>query len=162
MIAMIKNLPFICVLAAICVLLSGCAATPQASRQDDAAAKQFESAPGAAIVYLYRADGPVAFDSSTTLWLDRRLVGELMPATYFRVSVRPGKNLLTAYANDSGRLEFETRSGEIYFVAVFVRGESGASRSEFRRVAPEAGRAQIERCCTLLDTWTPGQNRIPL
>ena len=89
-------------LAVISMLLGGCAATPQASLQDDAAAKQFESAPGTAIVYLYRADYPsnVGFP---VLWLDNRLIGELTPASYFRVSVRPGKNLLTAYAGSNSK-----------------------------------------------------------
>lgn len=140
------------------LLLGGCAATPEASVQDDRDAKRFESAPGAAIVYLYRADGGVGSGNST-LWLDNRLVGEILPATYYRVSVRPGKNLLTAFAGDNGRLEFETRSGEVYYVAVTLRGENGAGGSHFQRVAPEVGRAQIERCCNLLDTWKPGQNR---
>jgi hypothetical protein len=145
-------------LAVVCLLLGGCAATPEASRTDDAAAKRFDSAPGAAIVYLYRADGP---DNRgyTTLWLDGRLVGEILPATYFRVSVRPGKNLLTGFAGDTGRLEFDTQGNEVYFVAIAVRGEYGEGTSTFRRVSPEVGRAQIERCCTLLETWKPGQNR---
>jgi hypothetical protein len=141
------------------LLLGGCAATPEASLQDDASAKRFDSVPGAAIVYLYRNDGP---DNRgfTTLWLDGRLVGEILPSSYYRVSVRPGRNLLTAFGGDAGRLEFETRGDEVYFVAVSVRGEYGDSRSEFRRVAPAVGRAQIERCCRLLETWKPGQNRI--
>jgi hypothetical protein len=110
------------------LLLTGCTATPEASRDSDADAKRFDSAPGSAIVYLYRADSP---DNRgfTTLWLDGRLIGEITPASYFRVSVRPGKNALTAYAGDNGRLEFETRSDGVYYV---------------------------------LDTWKPGQTRIPL
>ena len=148
-------------LAVISMLLGGCAATPQASLQDDAAAKQFESTPSTAIVYLYRADYPsnVGFP---VLWLDNRLIGELTPASYFRVSVRPGKNLLTAYAGDNGRLEFETRSGEVYFVAITSHGDGSSSSSAFRSVTPDVGRAQIQKCCALLDTWKPGQTRMPL
>ena len=146
---------------AVAGLLAGCAATPEASPQDDAAAKRFESAPNAAIVYLYRGDSP-SNRGLTTLWLDNRLIGELPPASYFRVSVRPGKNLLTAYAGDNARLELDTRSGEVYFVAISIRGFDAASGSEFRQVTPAIGRTQIERCCTLIETWKPGQNRIPL
>jgi hypothetical protein len=142
-------------------LLGGCAATPEASPQDDAEAKRFDSAPGAAIVYLYRADAPSGRGSST-LWLDDRLIGESLPYTYFRTSVRPGKNLLTAFAGDAGRLAFETSGGEVYFIAIIVRGDDGASGSVFRLVSPDVGRAQIVRCCTLLETWKPGQKRMPL
>jgi hypothetical protein len=148
-------------LIAACLLLCSCTATPEASRQDDAVAKRFDAVPGAAIVYLYRADGP-GNRGFTTLWLDSRLVGEILPATYYRVSVRPGKNLLTAFAGDSGRLEFETRSDEVYFVAISVRDNEGTMGSTFRTVTPEVGRAQIERCCSLLETWKPGQSRFPL
>ena len=149
------------VLAACLLLLAGCSATPEASRDSDAYAKRFESAPGSAIVYLYRADGP---DNRgfTTLWLDGRLIGELTPASYFRVSVRPGKNALTAYAGDNGRLDFETRSDGVYYVAISVRGGYAAQGSSFSLVPPEVGRAQIMRCCSLLETWKPGQNRAPL
>jgi hypothetical protein len=147
-------------IATCAVLMAGCAATPEASREDDAQAKRFESAPGAAIVYLYRADTPAR--GISTLWLDGRLVGESLPATYFRTSVRPGKNLLSAYAGDPGRLEFETRSGEVYFVAITVLADDALGSSRFRVVTRETGIAQINRCCTLLQTWKPGQNRIPL
>jgi hypothetical protein len=148
-------------IALACALLGGCAATPEASRQDDAEAKRFDSAPGAAIVYLYRADAPGG-RANTTLWLDGRLIGESLPYTYFRASVRPGKNLLSAFAGDPGRLEFETRGGEVYFVAISVRGDDGGGISDFRLVSPDVGRAQIVRCCTLLDAWKPGQTRMPL
>jgi hypothetical protein len=148
-------------LAVACLLLAGCAATPEASRMDDATAKQFESAPGAAIVYLYRADVASGITTST-LWLDGRLIGESLPKTYFRVSVRPGKNLLTAYAADTGRLEFETQRGEVYYIAIVVNGVEDTFTSSFRQVPAEVARAQILRCCTLLESWRPGQIRWPL
>ena len=143
------------------LILAGCSATPEASRDSDADAKRFDSAPGSAIVYLYRADGP---DNRgfTTLWLDGRLIGEITPASYFRVSVRPGTNSLPAYAGDNGRLDFETRSDGVYFVAISVRGGYGAQGSTFSLVAPDVARAQILRCCSLLETWKPGQTRVPL
>ena len=147
------------VLAAACVL-AGCMATPEASREDDAAAKQFEAAPASAIVYLYRADFPSG-RASTALWLDGRLIGELVPAAYFRVAVRPGRNVLTAAGSDMGRLALDTRSNEVYFVAIDVPGDQGTQSSHFRLVTPATGRAQIEYCCHLLETWKPGQNRIP-
>ena len=67
-------------LAIACLLLGGCTATPEASPRDDAAAKRFDSVPGFAVVYLYRADSPDT-RGFTTLWLDGRLVGESVPAS---------------------------------------------------------------------------------
>jgi hypothetical protein len=141
--------------------LGGCASTPEASLQDDAAAKRFESAPRAAIIYLYRADNPGR--GVSTIWVDDRPVGQTLPATYFRVAVRPGHNRIAAFASDPGRLEIETRGDGVYFVAMHVGGEAESSPNTiFRSVPPEAGQAAILRCCTMLETWRPGQWRLPL
>ena len=141
-------------------LLGGCAATPEASRETDAGAKRFESAPRAAIIYLYRADTPS--DTTSTIWIDDRVVGQSLPATYFRVAVRPGHNRITAFAPDQGWLEIDTRDGGVFFVAMQVGGNADTtSDTVFRSVPPETGKAHILRCCTLLETWRAGQSRIP-
>ncbi len=148
------------VLIPLLALLAGCAATPEASLQDDAEAKRFDSAPRAAIVYLYRADTPGS--TTSTLWVDDRIVGQTLPATYFRVAVRPGRNRIAAFAPDHGRLEIDTREGGVFFVAMQVGGDLDApGNTLFRSVPPEAGKAEILRCCTMLETWRPGQRRMP-
>jgi hypothetical protein len=157
---MINHFKSVLKLALACALLGGCMATPEATPADDASAKLFESAPGAAIVYLYRADPPGT--SVVDLWMDGRPVGESLPGTYFRVPVRPGKNLITAGTADAGRLELTTLGGEVYFVAISNTAIDGGFGSQFKMVPPESGRAAILRCCNRLDTWKPGQNRVPL
>jgi hypothetical protein len=139
------------------LLCSACASTPEGSALDDAAAKRFEPAPRAAIVYLYRDDGPS--DGVTTLWVDGRLIGQSLHNTYFRAAVRPGHNVISASGHDIGRLEIDTRDNDVYFVAVDVRGKEGASRTVFRAVAPDSAKASITKCCSLLETWRPGQWR---
>lgn len=147
-------------LVLLLALLGGCAATPEAPPATDAEAKRFESAPRAAIVYLYRADHPSS--ATSTLWIDDRLVGQSLPATYFRVAVRPGRNRIAAFAPDQGRLEIDTRAGSVFFVAMYVGGDAEVpGDTVFRSVPPDAGRAAILRCCTLLETWRPGQRRMP-
>lgn len=147
-------------LVLLLAFLGGCASTPEAPLQDDAAAKRFESAPRAAIVYLYRADASGSAGIST-IWVDDRLVGQTLPATYFRFAVRPGHNRIAAFAGDQGRLEIDTREGGVYFVAMHVGGEGESSpNTVFRVVSPDAGKAAILRCCTLLETWRPGQRRL--
>ena len=154
----LKTTPALVMLLAF---LGGCASTPEASLQDDATAKRFESAPRAAIIYLYRADGPGR--GVSTIWVDGRIVGQTLPATYFRIAVRPGHNHIAAFASDQGRLEIETREGGVYFVAMHVGGEAESSpHTVFRSVPPEAGQVAILRCCALLETWRPGQWRLPL
>ena len=150
-------LKIISALVLLPAFLGGCATTPEAPPSSDAEAKRFESAPRAAIVYLYRADlrGGVA-----TLWVDNRLVGQTVAATYFRVAMRPGHNRIAASGSDLGRLEIDTQAEGVYFVAMQVLGEAeGSSTTIFRSVTPEVGKAAILRCCTMLETWRPGQSR---
>jgi hypothetical protein len=148
-------------LVLLLALLGGCAATPEAPPASDAEAKHFESAPRAAIIYLYREDNPSRGVSA--IWVDGRPVGQTLPATYFRVAVRPGHNRITAFASDPGWLEIETREGGVYFVALRVAGEAESSPSTtFRIVPPAVGKTEILRCCTMLETWRPGQWRLPL
>lgn len=159
---MIRTLRVTPALVLLLALLGACASTPQAPPQTDAEAKRFESAPRAAIIYLYRADTPGG-SGTPTIWIDGRIVGQTLPATYFRVPVRPGRNRISAYAGDQGRLEIETRAGGIYFVSMRVAGtDETASNTLFREVALEAGKAEIVRCCTMLEAWRPGQWRAPL
>jgi hypothetical protein len=149
-------------LVLLLAFLGACASTPESSPQSDAEAKRFESAPRAAIIYLYRADTPGS-SATSTIWLDGRIVGQTLPATYFRVPVRPGRNRISAYAGDQGQLEIETREGGIYFVSMRVAGtDETAPNTLFRSVALEVGKAEIMRCCTMLEGWRPGQWRSPL
>ena len=140
-------------------LLAGCAATPEASLSSDADAKRFDSAPNAGIVYIYRPIG--AGHGVSTIWVNGRLVGETLPQTFFRVPVRPGRTRISASAGDTGRLEIDTQVDGVYFVETQVAGESQSESSTvFRRVAPEAGKAAIAKCCRMLETWRPGQQRL--
>ena len=102
-------------------LIGGCSTTPEASRASDADAKRFESVPRAAIIYVYRPDirGGVS-----TVWVDGRLVGQTVSGTYFRVPVRPGRNVIATSGGDMGRIEINTREESVYFVEMQVRGDS--------------------------------------
>ena len=141
------------------LLCAGCAATPEATPGSDADAKRFESAVNAAIIYLYRPPVPGGRGAST-IWVDGKLIGETLPTTYFRVAVRPGRNRITASGHDTGRLEIDTQADGVYFVEMQVLGETqGDSNTIFRSVAPDAGKAAILRCCSMLETWRPGQSR---
>ena len=132
--------------------LAGCASTPQATVARDAEAKQFIARPDTATFYIYRPDrSPAGVDS--VLYLDGRLIGATLPATDFRVDLRPGTHLLRGYGHDNGSLRVEARPGEPVFVALTVM--DGDSR--FTRVDAETGKRDILRCCALMENWTPGQ-----
>ncbi len=146
----------ICILLA---LIAGCASTPQASLTTDSDAKRFDSAPNAALIYIYRPIG--GGPGVSTIWLDGRLVGESLPQSFFRVAARPGRNRITTSGNDLGRLEFDTHADGVYFVEARVQGESQSeASSSFRLVTPDTGKAAIVGCCRMLEAWRPGQPRL--
>ena len=135
--------------------LSGCASTPQASRERDAEAKEFNARPDATTIYVYRDDfaAEELSSQSPVLYVDGRLIGATLPGTFFRFTVRAGEHLLHGYGYDQGTLTLDTRSGEIYFVSLQATG----GNSHFSTVAPDTGKQDILRCCSLLENWAPGQ-----
>jgi hypothetical protein len=140
-------------------ILAGCASTPFASKATEADAKRFESAPNAAIIYLYRPPAPGG-GAASTIWVDGRLLGQTLQNTFFRLPARPGRNLITVSGPDAGRLEIDTKADGVYFVEIQVLGESQSGTSTiFRSVAPETGKAAILSCCRMLEAWRPGQSR---
>jgi hypothetical protein len=138
-------------LSAFCVLVTACASTPQASRERDAQAKEFNTHPGTAALYVYRTD--IAFDEESVLYVGGRLIGSTLPGTYFRIDLRPGEHRLRGIGVDNGSLIIEVRPGALYFVSLRVVG----GQSHFERVADAIARQSIQACCALLENWSPGQ-----
>ena len=140
---------------AAALALSACTSTPEASAGRDAEAKQFIAHPATAALYVYRTDFVTEemMSSHSVLWLDGRLIGSTLPRTYFRIDARPGRRVLHGDGPDTGRLAVDVQAGEIYFVSLNAQG--GTSR--FALMKPDAGKREILRCCTLLESWTPGQ-----
>jgi len=143
------------ILAAAVLVLGGCASTPQATPERDAEAKQFVARPDSATIYVYRDDF-VTLDQATddtVLYVGSRLIGAILPTTFFRIDVHAGEHLLHGYAYDQGSLKLDTRMGEIHFVS--LQSTSGTSR--FTQVKPETGKRDILRCCALMENWAPEQ-----
>ena len=140
------------ILTCALALLAGCASTPQATRERDAAAKEFVAHPATAAVYVYRdALDPPGTDS--LLFADRRLIGSTLPGGFFRIDLNPGKRVLRGLGYDQGALELDLHPGEIYFVS--LRVVEGTSYF-VARPAP-IGRVELLACCVLLENWAPGQ-----
>src|SRR5262245_32820978 len=87
-------LRLVCVIAAA-LIVAGCTSVPQASEARDAEAKQFNTHPATAAVYVYRIDfGYSADPAESTLWMDRRLIGATLPRAFFRIEASPGRRVL--------------------------------------------------------------------
>lgn len=142
-----------CAIAAALVV-AGCTSVPQASAERDADAKQFDTHPATAAIYVYRADfGNYHGDADSVLWLDTRLIGSTLPRSFFRLDARPGRRVLHGDGHDSGKLAIDTKAGEIYFVSLSVLG----GISHFEQVPPETAKREILRCCAMMENWAPGQ-----
>jgi hypothetical protein len=135
------------------ILMAGCASVPQGSRERDAEAKQYLTHPNAATIYVYRNDPTGVLREESVLYLDGRIIGATLPGGYFRIDTLPGDRVLHGYGYDQGWLKVSVRSDEITFVSLNVT--RGTSR--FERVSPETGKRELERCCVLMEKWTPGQ-----
>lgn len=146
------NIRILGILVLLLAGLGGCASTPQAGRQEDAAAKQFHSEPATSVIYVYRADMH-SDEEDTDLYVDGRLIGATLPGSYFRVDVNPGVHRLNGMGPDQGSLTLETRPGQVYFVNLSVL----AGNSYFSTVAPKIAQASLISCCDLLENWAPGQ-----
>jgi hypothetical protein len=140
------------VLALAGVLLSGCASTPEASRDRDALAKQFLTHPSAATIYVYRSPFN-HLDADTVLYVDGRIIGATRPGAYFRLDVNPGRHVLHGNGIDLGEFELQTRPGLVYFVSHTVNG----GHSQYRLVPDRVGQQDVVACCALLENWWPGQ-----
>jgi hypothetical protein len=135
-------------------VLGGCASVPQASDARDAEAKQFNTHPGSAAIYVYRSDfGYDSTPAESTLWMDNRLIGSTLPRTFFRLEARPGRRVLHGDGHDSGQLALDVKADELYFVSLNVSG--GVSR--FVLVSAETGKLDVLRCCAMMENWAPGQ-----
>lgn len=133
-------------------LLGGCASTPQASLDADAAAKEFQTHPSASTIYVYRSEFN-HHEWDTVLYLSGRLVGATLPGAFFRIDTVPGRHTLHGAGPDAGQLMVETRPGQIYFVSLIVM----AGNSYFDYVSETVGRDSVRACCVLYENWQPGQ-----
>lgn len=149
----------IAILSAL-LLCAACASTPEATPERDAEAKRFEPVTRDAVIYVYRPDmsGTAA---TATLYANGRIIGASIPGTYFRIIVLPGRTLLDTFPPDAGRIEVETRGNDVVFIEMRTHGgDEGTPNTHFRRMPPEAAKAAILDCCTMLEVWRSNQPRL--
>ena len=145
-------------LAAVCILLAGCAATPESSKEADAYAKRFEPQKGAAVIYLYR-DDRFGQQNQVTATIDGRVIGQVLPTTFFRMVEFPGQHVVAVSGPSNAGVTLQTQDGGIYFVVMQVTGDD-ADNVQMRQVAPLQGERDIMGCCDRMENWRRGQQRL--
>ena len=138
--------------AALPLIVASCASTPQASPEQDAAAKQFVSHPAAATIYVYRSEFN-HLERDSVLYIDGRLVGQTLPGAFFRIDTVPGRHVLHGIGADVGLLSMNVRPGQVYFVSADVI----AGHTRFQLVPDRLAKERVTACCALLENWAPGQ-----
>jgi hypothetical protein len=146
----------------LCALLlcAACASTPEATPERDAEAKRFEPVTRDSVIYIYRPDTPGKTEA-IALYVNRRVLGSSLPGTFFRVIVLPGPTVIETFPADGGYIEVETQGNDVTFVE--MRDYGGLDNNpmvHLRRMPPEAAKAAILECCSMLETWRPGQPRL--
>src|SRR2546423_9616925 len=111
----------------VATALTACTSTPQAPLERDADAKQFQTHPSAATIYVFRSQFNY-LDSNSVLYIDGRLIGATLPGAYFRVDTVPGHHVLHGIGLDGGQFALDARPGQLYFIRLDVI----AGHSHFR------------------------------
>lgn len=132
-------------LAALVVLVTGCASVPMASLDDDARAKSFAIAPGKASIYVYRNE---SFGGAIpmTVTLNGKVAGQSGPQTYFLWEVEPGAHEVGSIAENTATLKLDARPGQAYFVWQEVKMGFWMARTQLQQVDEATGRKGVAEC----------------
>ncbi len=127
-------------------LLTGCASVPRASRDRDAAAKQFEAPPpGKANLYVFR-DETFGGNWGATVLLDNRLIGETTHHTFILTQVNPGEHVLVSKAENDANLTFVAEAGKTHFVWQEMKMGMWSARATLHMVDEQRGRVGVQAC----------------
>jgi hypothetical protein len=121
---------------AVLAVLAGCVSIgPQAG----GAVPEIQGTPGKAVIYLVRSKPDLTGNMTTSVMLDRAMIGSTQAGTYFRLEVAPGPHRISGMGSDGGAISLDVQSDRVYFVEQTVAGHwREASASSFFRVIDEA------------------------
>lgn len=123
---------------ALILAIAGCAQLPPTPQ--DIQAKQFQSLPDKAVIYIVRQ----RMDSRHpgTLWLDDHAMITTYRHTYYRWEVNPGSHRIAGFAPGGASISLTSEAGKIYFVQHTVLGpwRSSVIATYLERINEQDGR----------------------
>jgi hypothetical protein len=125
----------------LAMTLAGCVQLPP--HPQDAQAKQFQSVPDKAVIYVVRNDPDINWQPAP-LVLDGGGGVTTYPGTFIRWEVAPGPHRITGLSGDGGLITLNTAAGKVYFVRQTVLG-FGSPSSNLQTVSESDGRAVAMR-----------------
>lgn len=129
------------------IIVSGCAAVPMASREEDAAAKQFPvPKDGKAAVYIYR-NSMLAPSFKWKISLDGAVLGETANKVYFYKVIEPGKHVVSAKSVLSeGTLPFDAAPSRNYYIEQYITIGGFTGGTNLKMVNEEEGMRAVLEC----------------
>lgn len=122
--------------------LLGCASTPMADAQHDAAVKTFTIAPDKAGVFIYR-DQIFGAAVKMDVWLDGAHLGQNVVGSHLYKTVEPGRHVISSNADATDALDVEIKAGSFAYVQHGVAVASPFSGKKFQRTDEAQGRKGV-------------------
>lgn len=132
--------------AAIAVLVTGCASVPMEGKQASEDAKRFAPpAPGQAGLYVYRGGGPGAA-LTKALWVDGKCLGTTAPNVFFYEQVKGDQEHTIATQSEfsNNELKLAMQSGANYFVRQYIKLGVFVGGANLEAVDEATGKAAIQ------------------
>jgi hypothetical protein len=136
-----------CAAAISISLLSGCASVPMASKEQDAALKNFQAPPeNNAGLYIYR-NTFAGQGLKKTVSLDGSVIGETANKTYFYKLLTPGQHTLSTESEFSDNaITFHADAGKNYYVQQFIKMGVFVGGANLEVMSESEGEKEIMQC----------------
>jgi hypothetical protein len=128
-------------------LLSGCASVPLASKEQDAALKQFSLPVGdKAGLYIFR-NTFVGQALKKTLSIDGAVIGETANKTYFYREIMPGQHTLSTESEfGDNSITLLAEGGKNYFVQQYIKMGAFVGGAGLKIVSEDEGKREVLKC----------------
>ncbi len=132
-------------MAVLILLTSGCASVPMAPASADSAAKQFQSIPDKANVYIYRNEG-MGGAIKMGIYVDEQPVAQTAASTYVNLQLDPGPHTIRGHAENNSEVPLDAKGGELYFIWQEVKMGIMSARNKLQIVDAAQGKKGVQEC----------------
>jgi Protein of unknown function (DUF2846) len=127
------------------LLASGCASVPMASKEDDAAAKNFQAPADLGRIYVYRNEA-MGGAVKIPITLDGKLVGSTGRNTFFVFDASPGSHEVGCIGETPGKVTVDLKGGEAAYVWQEMKMGMWAASCAMHIVDQETEQKGVSEC----------------